>query len=208
MTTICSDPVTREDLIKVDHASFATLSFTYYFEGVFALLCSIVLFGWYRRLSKPTFVCIMWALFVAAEISHIANARFLQLNGYIVPSGETYNVHLVALLSGHWVFAIQYAEVVLKLPLLVFPEQSRDIIAEIKKVSRVIWALNGIFAAVLITYTILLQQVLFDDTPHSTAKFGLEIASFFAYIAPIALLLVAVLKVRCMVSKLRVKAIF
>ena len=40
---------------------------------------------------------------------------------------EAVNVLETTQASGHWVFGIKYAEVVLKLPLLVFPEDVRDI---------------------------------------------------------------------------------
>ena len=65
-------------------------------------------------------------------------------------------------MSGHWVFAIKYAEVVLKLPLLVFSETAGDIKAKMQRISCVIWTLNGLFIAVCLTYTILLQLYIFE----------------------------------------------
>ena len=63
----------------------------------------------------------------------------------------------MTLMSGHWVFAIKYAEVVLKLPLLVFTETIKDIKGKIKRISCAIWTFNGLFAALIFTFTLLTQ---------------------------------------------------
>ena len=76
---------------------------------------------------------------------------------------EFLNVYLVTLMSGHWVFSIKYAEVVLKLPLLIFPEKVSEINAKIKKISYVVCMLNGFFGALCFTYTVLLQFYFYDD---------------------------------------------
>ena len=111
-------------------------------------------------------------------------------------------------MSGHWVFGIKYAEVVLKLPLLVFPESVSDIQTKVKKIPWVVWTLNGSFAALSFIYTLLNQLIIFGVLEYSdivsTWLNGLTIAM---YLSPTVLLLVAVIKVRCMVSKLRNKAI-
>ena len=79
---------------------------------------------------------------------------------------ELLNVYLVTLMSGHWVFGIKYAEVVLKLPMLVFPEEVVDIKSKMNKISCVVWTLNGFFGVLIFTYTILLQFYNYDDWKH------------------------------------------
>ena len=69
-------------------------------------------------------------------------------------------------MGGHWVFSIKYAEVVLKLPMLVFPEEVVDIKAKINKISCVVWTLNGFFGALSFTYTILDLLDVFYDWNH------------------------------------------
>ena len=52
-----------------------------YFESAIVFICAIILFGWYRRLSKPTFVWVMWTLFIVAEVANlIASLILRQIN--------------------------------------------------------------------------------------------------------------------------------
>ena len=74
---------------------------------------------------------------------------------------ECYAIYVTTVMSGHWLFGIKYAEVVLKLPLLVFPENVSDIQTKLKKISCAIWILNGTFAALIFTFTLLLQLLIF-----------------------------------------------
>lgn len=55
----------------------------------------------------------------------------------------------MALMSGHWVYDNKYAELVLKLPLLVFTETIGDIRTKLKQISCAVWALNGFFATII-----------------------------------------------------------
>ena len=118
----------------------------------------------------------MWTLFIVAEVADFMESFFLKGINEAVKSDdldkenrlaliydEFLNVYLVTLTSAHWVFGIKYAEVVLKLPMLVFPEQVVDIKAKMNKISWVVWTLNGFFGALNFTYTILLQFYLYDD---------------------------------------------
>ena len=110
---------------------------------------------------------------------------------------------------GHWVFGIKYAEVVLKLPLLVFPEKVSDIQRELKKISWAVWTLNGSFAAFIFTFTVLEELYIFGVLEEGNVNVltWLNRVIIVLYLAPTVLLLVAVIKVRCMVSQLRNKAI-
>ena len=109
-------------------------------------------------------------------------------------------------MSGHWVFGIKYAEVVLKLPMLVFPEEVVDIKAKMNKISWVVWTLNGFFGALNFTYTILLQFYLYDDWNNMAV---LLIGTYIAIaLAPTVILLASVIKVRLTVRKMSNKAIF
>ena len=64
-------------------------------------------------------------------------------------------------MSGHWVFGIKYAELVLSLPLLVFPENVSEIQTKLRKISWAVWTLNGSFAALIFTITLLMQLLIF-----------------------------------------------
>ena len=70
-----------------------------------------------------------------------------------------------------------------------------------------IWTLNGLFIAVCLTYTILLQLYNFKVGNGSNYGSVIDHIAIVMNLAPTVLLLVAVIKVRCMVSKLRSKAI-
>ena len=54
------------------------------------------------------------------------------------------------MMGAHWIFAIKYAEVVLNLPLLVFPEKVGDIKAKLKKISCKVWTLNCFFVLLVL----------------------------------------------------------
>ena len=125
-------------------------------------LCAIVLFGWYRRLRKPTFVWVMWAFFVISEAAMFTDTilyheltvakpkdkeKIKRLTEYY---DDLFFISTVTLMSGHWVFGIKYAEVVPKLPLLLFPDKAVDIKARLKKITIILWALNSIFAALVL----------------------------------------------------------
>lgn len=95
-------------------------------------LGAIIIFGWHYKLSKQTFVKVMWVLFIVMNVANIINTILYRLiadaqsagdmekyDRLLQFSNETYNIELTALMVGHWVFASKYIEVVLKLPLLI-----------------------------------------------------------------------------------------
>lgn len=118
----------------------------------------------------------MWALFITSGLAFIAidvlqgvqkeallagdMDKYKRLKPYF---NESLNISLVTLMAGHWIFAVKYAEVILKLPLLVFPdEMTGNLKCRMKIISCAIWSLNGFFAAIVIAYTILFQLYIFD----------------------------------------------
>ena len=121
---------------------------------------------------------------------------------------ELLNVYLVTLMSGHWVFGIKYAEVVLKLPMLVFPEEVVDIKSKMNKISCVVWTLNGFFGVLIFTYTILLQFYNYDDWKHQNQMVLLNGIAVAISLAPTVLLLASVIMVRCTVRKMSNRALF
>ena len=104
-----------------------------------------------------------------------------------------------------WIFAIEYFEVALKLPLLVHPDDP-SIQAKRAKIKWAIWTLNTVFYASVLTYSILLQLYVFsvfdDKDVVNTINYIATVLTF----APTVLLLIAVACVHCVVSKLRSSA--
>ena len=86
----------------------------------------------------------MWGLFIVSQATYFTTGILIkQLN--ITDYAEAilfyrveffYNkandVYATTLMCGHWVFCIKYAEVVLKLPLIVFPENVSDMQTKLK----------------------------------------------------------------------------
>lgn len=161
----------------------------------------------------------MWAFFIVSQVAFIAEMIIDRIQSKAEKAGnmeksdrlnpyydEALNVSVVALMSGHWFFAIKYAELVLKLPLLVWPETIRDMQAKLKNISCIIWILNGLFATSIFLYVLLFQLYIYD-----VGNFELAWVYHMADLAalmPTVLLLVTVIKVRCMVNRMRNKAIF
>lgn len=107
-------------------------AFFYQLEGAAAIVCVVIIFGCYRNVSKPAFVWVMWAFLTVAAVTNIAETISIQAR-YVKEDdteeqellfayyNETWSIYFTTFNSGHWVFAIKYLEVVLNLPLLVFP---------------------------------------------------------------------------------------
>lgn len=190
-----------------------------FFENAFLILCTLGFLIRYRNVSKPAFVWVMWAFFIVYDLAYLSRTIFYKVSKEANVDGETMdpltlsyyesvNVSFVAQMGGHWVFAIQYAEVVLKLPLLVFPETSEDIQSKMNKIEHTIWTLNCVFVALVLIYTIIFQLKLFGVVESDSLRTVVFYMGPIVTLVPTGLLLVAVLKVRCMVGKLRNKAIF
>lgn len=113
----------------------------------------------------------------------------------------------MTLLGGHWVLAIKYMRVILKLPILLFPERVGDIQARMKKIACTIRTLNSILAALVFAYTLLFQLYIFGVWKGDYSAWLTSI-SIVLTLLPAVLLLVAVIKVRCMVRMLQSKEIF
>ena len=116
----------------------------------------------------------MWCLFVISQVAYITMDVLIRVQNEALDAGDLqkYNrtlpyfnelnsVYLSTLMTVHWIFAIKYAEVVLKLPLLVFRVDAEDIKAKFDRISFFVWILNGFFAVVVLTETILLQLYTF-----------------------------------------------
>lgn len=139
-------------------------------ESATAIVCAVFFFVRYRSLHKPAFVLFMWLLFIVSQVAFCIITILLRVQGEAKSTGdveksdrirpylsESLCLYQVTLMGGHWVFAIKYAEVVLKLPLIVFPEmpENANIEAKLNKIQCVVWTLNGLFIALVVTYTII-----------------------------------------------------
>ena len=171
---MCPSGMTIDELSQVQAEMHTAIDYATYFESALVFLCIFIIFGWYWRLRKPTFVWVMWGLFVTSEVFYLAQISTLRQMSKAWDAGDTekydhlkkwFNEFVTArsmtLMSGHWVFAIKYAEVVLNLPLLVFTETIKDIKGKLKRISCAIWTFNGLFAALIFTYTLLMQLYVF-----------------------------------------------
>lgn len=220
MGTVCPSDISVAQFVATIEAWHKAAEYSSYLESAIAVICTIVFFGCYHRLKKPGFVMLMWALLITSQVAFFVVTGIMRMKRDAKQDGdlakrdrlqpylsESLNVYQVALMSGHWVFAVKYAEVVLKLPLLVFAETAGDIQAALKKIQFVIWILNAFFGAIVVTYTVTLQVYVFKEEADGDASWLNRLGTLMT-IAPIVLLLVAVARVRCMVKKLRNKAIF
>lgn len=137
MGNMCPSGMTTDDLFKIGDSWYTILDYVVYFENFVVIVCTAILFGWYRKLSKPSFIKVMWGLFIVDEVTFIVHTvlyhliirtnETVQLERYELLtafSNETVLIGTVTLMGGHWVFAIKYAEVIFKLPLLIFPEET------------------------------------------------------------------------------------
>ena len=120
---------------------------------------------------------------------------------------EFFTIYATALMSGHWVFAIKYIEVVLNLPMLIFPEKVDNFDTQLKRISRVVRTLNGIFATIILVYIFFMQLYIFGVWAGDKANDCLDILEIAMTLLPTVVLLAAVIKVRCMFRKLRNKVI-
>ena len=174
MTKVCPDKMTADDLSEMKSNLIIVYDYFGWLELAVVIVCAIVLFGYYRKLTKPTFVWVMWGLFIVSQVAYLTMAilynklekaddavdieTYDRLGRF---HNEAVTIYTATLMSGHWVFGIKYAEVVLKLPLIVFPESVRDIQTKLKKISCAIWTLNGINAALICIYILLWQLIIF-----------------------------------------------
>ena len=206
--------MTPDELNKMQNHLYVYLGGLEWLQAAVMVVCVSILFGCYHKLRKPMFVWVIWALLVVSELAVVAGKVL-----YMVQLEETSDrlsdihdeemtLYIATAMSGQWVFGIKYAEVVLKLPLLVFPEKVSDIQRELKKISWAVWTLNGSFAALVIIYTLLLQLRIFGVLDGDNSLAWINHLNIVMYILPTVLLLMAVIKVRCMASQLRNKAIF
>ena len=220
MAKTCPDKITADELTKMNSYWSTVNSYLIWLQVAVVIVCAIILFGCYRRLKKPTFVWVIWGLFIVSEVAYFTEGILNMPLERALESGdidkyyrlarfhnEAYTVYVITLMSGHWVFGIKYAEVVLKLPVLVFHENVRDIRRKLKRISCAVWLLNGFFVALIFSYSLLMQLYLFGVCQNEVAVTWLNRLNLALYLSPTVLLLVAVIKVRCMVSQLRNKAI-
>ena len=161
--------MSTEDIYENLSTWYAIYPYVYVLDSASVVLGALIIFGFYCRLGKPTFVCIMWGFFLVSTIANVAVTMFSRARSkagdadqveksdrFSFYRSEAINVFNVSFVSGHWVFAIKYAKVVLMLPLLIFQEQFGDVRAKIKKISCIVWTLNSFFGALLITYSLFL----------------------------------------------------
>ena len=140
MAEMCPSQMTADELKTLKIHWYTVEDYLILFQVAVVIICVIILFGYYRNLTKPTFVCAMWGLFIVAEAADLISTIVDKQNNNIdaVSDPEAYdrvirkynevvNIYVAALSSGHWVFGIKYVEVALNLPLLVFSEKVRDI---------------------------------------------------------------------------------
>ena len=57
---------------KAKSVWFSVYDYHSYVECGTVFLGAVIFFGWYWRLRKPTFVWVMWGLFVLSEVFYLA----------------------------------------------------------------------------------------------------------------------------------------
>ena len=185
--------------------------------------CIIVVFGRYRKLRKQNFVIAIWVLFGITGVVFVVNAiisiKLLnavqdhdletarKLKPYWV---ETVIFYEVTSMSAHWIFAIKYIEVVLKLPLLFASDRRQDDKIEVKRkhISCTILTLNVLFCVIVIAICIVEQLFIYGTWDRDPKLDAVNFLLPSAIILPSVVLLVAVIKLHCIVSKMVSKAVF
>ena len=170
----CSEEVSADDISQISDNFVKVERISGWFESAALIICALSFFICYRKMKKPTFVILMWCLFMISEVANIVTDVLLRVQTEAYATGdqdksdrivpyfnELTNIQSSTFMTGHWIFAIKYAEVVLKLPLLVFRVEAEDIKAKFDRISCLVRILNGFFAAVVLTETLLLQLLIF-----------------------------------------------
>ena len=121
------------------------------------LIGLVIVFILKRKDSKPMFVKVIWALLSLAELAEIGGIIVLR---FMISGGPldlyryyTYmGIFTSVLVSvAHWIFATQYLEVVLLLPLLLENAQA-DIKKKQHQVRWIIYTANAIFYVMVATW--------------------------------------------------------
>lgn len=71
MGGVCSDEMSAAGLRNIEQDWYSVIFYIDMLGNGVVIACAIVFFGCYRRLSKPTFVLVMWGLFILAEVSFL-----------------------------------------------------------------------------------------------------------------------------------------
>lgn len=76
MGKVCSDEMSVDSFDKIFDAIDDAFYYVAQLESAVVIVCAVILFGCYRRLSKPTFVWVMWGFLILAEVAHLAETIF------------------------------------------------------------------------------------------------------------------------------------
>ena len=76
-------------------------------------------------MKKPTFVMLMWCLFVISQVTNMTMGVLIRVQNEAYAAGDLEKYHRIipyfnelnsfnssTLMTGHWIFAIKYVEVV------------------------------------------------------------------------------------------------
>ena len=74
MGKVCPSWITADQLGETEASQDQIDGYFVDLQIGFVVVCTGILFGWYRRLKKPTFVILMWLLFVAYAVSFLAQS--------------------------------------------------------------------------------------------------------------------------------------
>ena len=76
MAKLCPEKMTTDEFRKMVSQWIPYLDLLQWLQAAVMIVCTFILFGWYRKLRKPMFVWVMWGLFVVSEIIFVAGIVF------------------------------------------------------------------------------------------------------------------------------------
>ena len=61
--------MTADDLSEIENILITVTSYFEWLEIAVVFVCAFILFGYHRKLKKPTFVLVMWSLFIVQQVA-------------------------------------------------------------------------------------------------------------------------------------------